>query len=103
MSSERMAHSGYSATQHAIRFPKTYPTLATPIFTVQRPVRGIAHDVETALSKVIHSEAQKLRGSEMVFQVRSMLLLCAALRPTLSAIDHHDGSRMDSRPRTASK
>lgn len=52
-----------------VKFPKTYPTLATPVFTVQRPIRGIAHDVEVALSKVIHSEAQKLRGSEMVFQI----------------------------------
>ncbi|KAL4071177.1 kinase-like domain-containing protein [Scleroderma yunnanense] len=52
-----------------VKFPKTYPTLATPIFTVQRPIRGIVRDVETALSKVIHSEAQKLRGSEMVFQI----------------------------------
>lgn len=60
----------YHVTERAIRFPKTYPTLATPIFTVQRPIRGIAHDVEAALSKAIHSEAQKLRGSEMVFQVR---------------------------------
>ncbi|KIJ60152.1 hypothetical protein HYDPIDRAFT_139699 [Hydnomerulius pinastri MD-312] len=52
-----------------IKFPKTYPTLATPVFTVQRPIRGFGHDVEIALSKVIHAEAQKLRGSEMVFQI----------------------------------
>ncbi|KAG9310494.1 hypothetical protein JVU11DRAFT_9640, partial [Chiua virens] len=52
-----------------IKFPKTYPTLATPIFTIQKPIRGLGHDVEAALSKVIHSEAQKLRGSEMVFQI----------------------------------
>jgi translation initiation factor 2-alpha kinase 4 len=64
------------------KFPKTYPTLATPIFAVQRPIRGLSHDVEVALSKAIQAEAQKLRGSEMVFQS-----LC---------LDHHDGSRMDS-------
>ncbi|KAF9218926.1 Serine/threonine-protein kinase [Gyrodon lividus] len=51
------------------KFPKTYPILATPIFTVQRPIRGLANDVEAALSKLIHAEAQKLRGSEMVFQI----------------------------------
>ncbi|KAG8220630.1 kinase-like domain-containing protein [Butyriboletus roseoflavus] len=54
------------------RFPKTYPTLATPTFTVQKPIRGINHDVEVALSKVINAEAQKLRGSEMVFQIITM-------------------------------
>ncbi|KAI6046986.1 kinase-like domain-containing protein [Pisolithus marmoratus] len=48
---------------------QTYPTLATPIFTIQKPMRGITPDVETALPKVIHAEAQKLRGSEMVFQI----------------------------------
>ncbi|KAG6328876.1 hypothetical protein ID866_10215, partial [Astraeus odoratus] len=52
-----------------VKFPKTYPTLATPVFTVQKPIRGIPSDVETALSKLIHDEAQKLRGSEMVFQI----------------------------------
>ncbi|KAF8839726.1 Serine/threonine-protein kinase [Paxillus ammoniavirescens] len=51
------------------KFPKTYPTLATPIFTVQKPIRGLSHDVEAALSKLVHAEAQKLRGSEMVFQI----------------------------------
>ncbi|KAF9231990.1 hypothetical protein BU15DRAFT_90768 [Melanogaster broomeanus] len=51
------------------KFPKTYPTLATPIFTVQKPIRGLGHDLEIALSKLIHAEAQKLRGSEMVFQI----------------------------------
>ncbi|KIN99309.1 hypothetical protein M404DRAFT_155391 [Pisolithus tinctorius Marx 270] len=52
-----------------IKFPKTYPTLATPIFSVQKPMRGITPDVEAALPKVIHAEAQRLRGSEMVFQI----------------------------------
>ncbi|KAI6125176.1 kinase-like domain-containing protein [Pisolithus croceorrhizus] len=52
-----------------VKFPKTYPTLATPIFTIQKPTRGIPPDVETALSKVILAEVQKRRGSEMVFQI----------------------------------
>ncbi|KAG0696775.1 hypothetical protein DFH29DRAFT_949716 [Suillus ampliporus] len=52
-----------------IKLPKTYPTLATPVFTIQKPTRGIIHDHETALQKAIHSEAQMLRGSEMVFQI----------------------------------
>ncbi|KAG2137935.1 kinase-like domain-containing protein [Suillus clintonianus] len=50
------------------KLPKTYPTLATPAFTIQKP-RGINHDHEIALQKAIHSEAQMLRGSEMVFQI----------------------------------
>ncbi|KAG2126151.1 kinase-like domain-containing protein [Suillus cothurnatus] len=50
------------------RLPKTYPTLATPVFTIQKP-RGINHDHEITLQKAIHSEAQMLRGSEMVFQI----------------------------------
>ncbi|KAI5992946.1 kinase-like domain-containing protein [Pisolithus albus] len=52
-----------------VKFPKMYPRLATPIFTIQKPMRGITPDVETALAKVIHAEAQKLRGSEMVFEI----------------------------------
>ncbi|KAG1802496.1 kinase-like domain-containing protein [Suillus variegatus] len=51
-----------------IKLPKTYPTLATPVFTIQKP-RGINHDHEITLQKAIHSEAQMLRGSEMVFQI----------------------------------
>ncbi|KAH7923751.1 Serine/threonine-protein kinase [Leucogyrophana mollusca] len=51
------------------KFPKTYPTLATPIFTIQKPIRGINYDNECALTKALHAEAQKLRGSEMVFQI----------------------------------
>ncbi|KAG2338792.1 hypothetical protein BDR05DRAFT_984599 [Suillus weaverae] len=50
------------------KLPKTYPTLATPVFTIQKP-RGINHDHEITLQKAIHSEAQMLRGSEMVFQI----------------------------------
>ncbi|KAG1724557.1 kinase-like domain-containing protein [Suillus lakei] len=50
------------------KLPKTYPTLATPVFTIQKP-RGINHDHEITLQKTIHSEAQMLRGSEMVFQI----------------------------------
>jgi hypothetical protein len=57
------------------RLPKTYPTLATPVFTLQKPTRGISRDHEVALQKAIHAEAQVLRGSEMVFQVRVCDLL----------------------------
>ncbi|KAF8421714.1 kinase-like domain-containing protein [Boletus edulis BED1] len=45
------------------------PTIATPVFSVQKLIRGLSNDVEVALSKVIHVEAQRLRGSEMVFQI----------------------------------
>ena len=51
------------------RFPKTYPTLACPTFTIQQPIRGLNNDQITKLAQAIHSEAQKCRGSEMVFQV----------------------------------
>ncbi|KAG2365174.1 kinase-like domain-containing protein [Suillus spraguei] len=50
------------------KLPKTYPTLATPAFAIQKP-RGISHDHEITLQKAIHAEAQMLRGSEMVFQI----------------------------------
>lgn len=63
------AHIYFRSNKCLVRLPKTYPTLATPVFTIQKP-RGINHDHEITLQKAIHSEAQMLRGSEMVFQVR---------------------------------
>ena len=54
----------------AYRFPKTYPTLACPIFTIERPMRGIADEQYTKLNRVLHAEAQANKGTEMVFQVR---------------------------------
>ena len=56
-------------TNFSIRFPKTYPTLACPIFTIQQPIVGLKpHDL-TKLSNAVHAEAQSSKGSEIVFQV----------------------------------
>ncbi len=51
------------------RFPKTYPTLATPIFTVQQPILGLKPHHIAKISSIVHAEAQKLKGTEAVFQV----------------------------------
>lgn len=51
------------------RFPKTYPAIAYPIFTIQKPIRGLQANDITKLSNAIHAEAQKQKGSEMVFQI----------------------------------
>ncbi|KAI0300075.1 hypothetical protein B0F90DRAFT_1817684 [Multifurca ochricompacta] len=50
-------------------FPRTYPTNAHPIFTVQHPVKGISNDFVTKLSNFIQAEARQSCGTEMVFQV----------------------------------
>ncbi|THH00815.1 hypothetical protein EW026_g1755 [Hermanssonia centrifuga] len=52
-----------------IKFPKTYPTLATPIFTVQQPILGLKPHHIAKISSIVHAEAQKLKGTEAVFQV----------------------------------
>ncbi|THH28609.1 hypothetical protein EUX98_g5583 [Antrodiella citrinella] len=52
-----------------IRFPKTYPTLAYPTFTIQRPITGLKPYEVTKLSNAIHIEAQNNKGSEIVFQI----------------------------------
>lgn len=51
------------------RFPKTYPRLACPIFTIEKPLQGLTNEHVTRLSHAIVGEAQKFKGSEMVFQV----------------------------------
>lgn len=51
------------------RFPKTYPAIAYPIFTIQKPIYGLKANDITKLSNAIHAEAQKQKGSEMVFQI----------------------------------
>ena len=56
------------------RFPKTYPALACPIFTIQKPTLGLNNEQIMRLSSAIHAEAQKQRGIEMVFQVNVTLL-----------------------------
>ncbi|TDL16229.1 Serine/threonine-protein kinase [Rickenella mellea] len=51
-----------------VKFPKTYPAKAPPIFTVQRPT-GISPDLITQLSNAVHNEALGNQGSEMVLQI----------------------------------
>jgi eukaryotic translation initiation factor 2-alpha kinase 4 len=53
------------------RFPRTYPAVASPIFTVQQPLSGLSTDQISKLSNAIRTEALEQRGSEMVFQVCS--------------------------------
>ncbi|TFK38831.1 hypothetical protein BDQ12DRAFT_605427 [Crucibulum laeve] len=52
-----------------VKFPKTYPRLACPTFTIQRPINGLSADQVNKLSHAINSEAQRLRGSEMVMDL----------------------------------
>lgn len=53
-----------------LRFPKTYPNLAGPIFTLEKPIKGLSDAQVNKLSHEVNLEVQKLRGSEMVFTVR---------------------------------
>ncbi|KAG5719281.1 Serine/threonine-protein kinase gcn2 [Termitomyces sp. T112] len=55
-----------------VKLPKTYPALACPIFTLQKPIEGLRDDDVTTLSHKITSEAQKNRGTEMVFEIVSL-------------------------------
>ena len=55
------------------RFPKTYPNLAGPIFSLEKPITGLSDPQVTKLSHEVNLEVQKLRGSEMVFTVRTEL------------------------------
>lgn len=51
------------------KLPKTYPDLASPIFTIQQPIAGLKPNEVTKLSNAIHTEAQKNKGTEVVFQI----------------------------------
>ncbi|KAF5376991.1 hypothetical protein D9615_007308 [Tricholomella constricta] len=52
-----------------VKLPKTYPNLAFPIFTIQKPIEGLNNEQITTLSHGIMAEAQRNRGAEMVFQI----------------------------------
>lgn len=52
------------------RLPKTYPTIASPIFNIQQPIVGLKPDQVTKILHAIREEAQRNRGVEIVFQVR---------------------------------
>ncbi|KAI0354133.1 Serine/threonine-protein kinase [Trametes cingulata] len=49
-------------------FPKTYPTLACPIFKVEQGT-GLTKAEVAKLEHAIQQEAQKYKGQEMVFQI----------------------------------
>lgn len=53
-----------------VKLPKTYPVLACPTFTLQKPAKGLTNDQVSKLQQVVNGEAQKQRGTEMVFTVR---------------------------------
>ncbi|KAG6856809.1 hypothetical protein H0H87_000506 [Tephrocybe sp. NHM501043] len=55
-----------------VKLPKTYPPLACPIFMIQKPTEGLSNDDVTILSHKITAEAQKNRGTEMVFEIVSL-------------------------------
>ncbi|EKM52933.1 uncharacterized protein PHACADRAFT_259100 [Phanerochaete carnosa HHB-10118-sp] len=50
-----------------VKFPKTYPTLAPPILTVQQQYAGLKPHEIAKISAVILSETQKLKDTETVF------------------------------------
>ncbi|KAK0438425.1 kinase-like domain-containing protein [Armillaria borealis] len=51
-----------------VKFPKTYPTLTYPNFTVQKP-RGLDHDQITKLNQTLQNEVRASPRTEMVFQI----------------------------------
>ncbi|SJL11916.1 uncharacterized protein ARMOST_15330 [Armillaria ostoyae] len=51
-----------------VKFPKTYPTLTYPNFTVQKP-RGLDHDQITKLNQALQNEVRASPRTEMVFQI----------------------------------
>ncbi|KAK0199520.1 kinase-like domain-containing protein [Desarmillaria ectypa] len=51
-----------------VKFPKTYPTLTYPNFTVQKP-RGLDHDQVTKLTHALQNEVRASPRTEMVFQI----------------------------------
>ncbi|KAL6299472.1 kinase-like domain-containing protein [Sparassis latifolia] len=52
-----------------VKFPKTYPVIACPTFTIQQPIRGLKTDQTTKLTSAIHAESLRNKGAEMVFQI----------------------------------
>ncbi|KAG7440064.1 Serine/threonine-protein kinase [Guyanagaster necrorhizus] len=51
-----------------VKFPKTYPTLTYPNFTVQKP-RGLDHDQIIKLTHALQNEVRASPRTEMVFQI----------------------------------
>ncbi|KAF8959858.1 kinase-like domain-containing protein [Flammula alnicola] len=54
-----------------VKFPKTYPHLACPMFSIEKPIKGINDAQCTTLLRAINVEAQRFKGGEMVFEIVS--------------------------------
>ncbi|KIY47671.1 kinase-like protein [Fistulina hepatica ATCC 64428] len=51
-----------------VKFPRSYPTLSCPIFTIQHPV-GLRQEQVKELSSLMVPEVERLKGSEMVHDI----------------------------------
>ena len=49
--------------------PRTYPSRALPALNVVRPIVGLGTQQIDSIKRVVQSEAETLKGSEMLFQV----------------------------------
>ncbi|PPQ98103.1 hypothetical protein CVT26_003273 [Gymnopilus dilepis] len=63
------AHASKVSFNLRVKFPKTYPRLACPTFSIEKPILGMNDTQVTKLLHEINSEAQKLKGFEMVFSI----------------------------------
>ncbi|KAK7057453.1 kinase-like domain-containing protein [Favolaschia claudopus] len=65
------AHASKICFNLHVIFPKTYPTKATPTFSIHKPIIGIGNDQVASLLQAIHNESKNCRGAEMTFQIVS--------------------------------
>ncbi|KAJ7220218.1 kinase-like domain-containing protein [Mycena pura] len=63
------AHASEICFNLHVIFPKTYPTKATPTFTIQKPILGISNDQVATLLQALQNEVKNCRGAEMIFQI----------------------------------
>ncbi|KAJ6593628.1 kinase-like domain-containing protein [Mycena capillaripes] len=63
------AHASKISFNLHVIFPKTYPTKASPTFSIQKPIIGIREDQITTLLQAIQNEAKNCRGAEVIFQI----------------------------------
>lgn len=64
-----LAHANKISLHLHVKFPKTYPRLTYPSFAIEKPIHGITNEQISKLSHAINAEAQRCKGSEMVFQM----------------------------------
>ncbi|KAJ6497813.1 kinase-like domain-containing protein [Mycena sanguinolenta] len=63
------AHASKICFHLHVIFPKTYPTKASPTFSIHKPIIGIRDDQVTTLLQAIQNETKNCRGAEMTFQI----------------------------------